>query len=491
MNSSIKVSVIMPIYNAQEHLRECLDSVISQTLKDIEIICVDDGSTDNTPNILNDYQQQDSRLKILHQQNLFAGTARNNGKAHATGKYLVFWDSDDYFYPTALEEMYEQCEKDEADLCVCASNQFFEDTQTERPAPGYLNEHFLPEEIPFNRDTHSSYILNFTTAHPWNKMFRRSFIEDQQLNFQTTRNGDDIFFVVCSICLAGSITVVRNPLIRYRRNQANSLTGAVNQSPLVSIQNWISAHDYLSDLHALPTQSFANKALGSVVAFLHMLSDWEAFRTCYVFLQEEGLKKLSITPQAEGYYYTSIHEECLRHMQTDSPEQFLAFFSVLSYRQHTLSTASRRDLVQKNEILREKNGHIKGIVQKLRKQVETLRNRVESLTTTTQKLRKREESLNQEIDQLHQKLCTLREQKASLQEKNQTLRNQLQTVRSQRDILRTQNSSLSDQLKLQKQNNKVLRNKLSEISSSLSYRIGRFVTYLPRKAKEFAKKFQK
>ncbi|MBR6222807.1 MAG: glycosyltransferase family 2 protein [Lachnospiraceae bacterium] len=111
MEYDIKVSVIVPVYDAEKYLEQCLDSIVNQTLKEIEIICVDDGSTDSSMEILNRFKENDPRITVLSQQNLFAGVARNNGKSHARGKYLVFWDSDDYFYETALEKMYSQCER--------------------------------------------------------------------------------------------------------------------------------------------------------------------------------------------------------------------------------------------------------------------------------------------------------------------------------------------------------------------------------------------
>ena len=114
----IKVSVIITIYNGEVYLRQCLDSVCSQTLKDIEIICVDDGSTDSSWDILESYRAKDNRFKLYRQQNLYAGTARNNGKAHAEGKYLVFWDCDDFFDPEALEILFNLSEETDSDICV-------------------------------------------------------------------------------------------------------------------------------------------------------------------------------------------------------------------------------------------------------------------------------------------------------------------------------------------------------------------------------------
>ena len=95
--NQIKVSVIVPVYNAQQYLKDTLDTILGQSLKSIEIICVDDGSSDESLSILKDYQNKDSRLTVLTQQNQYAGVARNNGLNIARGKYVVFWDADDLF----------------------------------------------------------------------------------------------------------------------------------------------------------------------------------------------------------------------------------------------------------------------------------------------------------------------------------------------------------------------------------------------------------
>ena len=93
----IKVSVIMPVYNAAEYLSRTLDDVTNQTLRDIQIICVDDGSKDNSREIVKEYQKKDERIQLVEQENKNAGAARNHGMQYAKGKYVVFWDSDDLF----------------------------------------------------------------------------------------------------------------------------------------------------------------------------------------------------------------------------------------------------------------------------------------------------------------------------------------------------------------------------------------------------------
>ena len=98
-----KVSVIVPVYNAQSHLRQCLDSIMGQTLREIEILCVDDGSTDGSAQILEEYKGCDPRLHVIMQENIGAGAARNRGLAEASGEYLSFLDADDFFEPDMLE----------------------------------------------------------------------------------------------------------------------------------------------------------------------------------------------------------------------------------------------------------------------------------------------------------------------------------------------------------------------------------------------------
>ena len=126
VSSMVKVSVILPIYNEEKYLAQCLDSICGQTLKEIEIICVDDGSTDNSTHILKDYAKKDSRITLITQENQFAGAARNKGMACAVGKYLSFLDADDYYAPEMLEKMVKEAEENRADIVMCRYSQCYE-----------------------------------------------------------------------------------------------------------------------------------------------------------------------------------------------------------------------------------------------------------------------------------------------------------------------------------------------------------------------------
>ena len=112
----IKISVIAPVYGVEKYIHQFLDSIEKQTLQDIEVILVDDGSPDNCPQILDEFVQKDSRYKVIHQKNAGVSMARNAGLVQATGKYVYIVDSDDWLVENALEELWNVAEKTNADL---------------------------------------------------------------------------------------------------------------------------------------------------------------------------------------------------------------------------------------------------------------------------------------------------------------------------------------------------------------------------------------
>lgn len=148
--SEPKVSVIIPVYNTEKYLRECLDSVVNQTLQDIEIICVDDESTDRSLEILREYQAKDKRITVLKQEKSNAGAARNLGLSIATGEYLSFLDSDDYYDLAMLEHMYACAKNRNADIVVCNIKVYYEDSGETVPVNWHIRKELLPTKTVFS-----------------------------------------------------------------------------------------------------------------------------------------------------------------------------------------------------------------------------------------------------------------------------------------------------------------------------------------------------
>jgi glycosyltransferase EpsH len=367
----IKVSVVVPVYNGEAHLEECLDSIRNQTLTDIEIICVDDGSTDSSYEILERYKAEDDRFQIYQQENKYAGAARNLGKSHATGEYLMFWDCDDFFALDALEKLYAKATMYDADICVCGVNQYFDSKKKLFPFNGYMNKNRIPKDTEvFDRTTNQDYILNFTNEAAWNKMYKREFVEKHDLNFQCVRNGNDVYFTVCAMCLAERITTIEEPLVNYRKNQGTSLVGTLSRSAMTPFNAWMDAAKYLSDRGILPERSFVNKAVGSMIYLLRNLSNSEQLIDVVRYLQDEGLEKLHIRVQDEEYYYNKTHYMYVKHIIEDTAEEYCRFMAFATYIELTEAIGEKRLINKtKNELkadVKNKNAQIKALKKQLK-----------------------------------------------------------------------------------------------------------------------------
>ncbi len=216
-----EISIIMPVYNVGKYLRECLDSIVNQSFKDFEIICINDGSTDNSLKILEEYRDKDSRFTIISQDNTGAGEARNTGLKYASGKYVQFLDSDDYFEPNMLENLYKTAKKYNADLTVCSAAKIDENGNSIEYAP--INLHLCPIEIPFSVENFPKNIFSLFTPAPWNKLILKDLIVSNDLKFQNLSSSNDYAFTrILTVC-AKNIVVINEKLVTYRYNRVGSI----------------------------------------------------------------------------------------------------------------------------------------------------------------------------------------------------------------------------------------------------------------------------
>lgn len=217
-----KISVIIPVYNAQDCLKACLDSVAAQTMTDFEGICVDDGSTDASPDILQDYLEKDSRFHCFRQENAGAGAARNIGIQQARGEYIHFLDADDLLdadaYQIALAAV------SDADLCMFLFREM--ETGSGR-ITAYPNFPVLTDKTTRRVKTtveNSPELILRTSVVPWNKIYRRDFIQRNGLKFEKLYCSEDrLFFFQCTL-LAKFIVLFNRPLITHRVEQKDSLS---------------------------------------------------------------------------------------------------------------------------------------------------------------------------------------------------------------------------------------------------------------------------
>lgn len=217
---NIIISFIIPCYNVEQYIEKCISSIANQTIKDIEIIAVDDGSPDNTGKILDGLANEDSRIKVIHKANAGVSAARNSALDVAKGQYVVFVDGDDFIASDYAEYMLNMAEKEDADF-VLTKNWF-----TRKNQPQVKDD--CIETITPIQATALLLSLRVIVGSP-NKMYKRSFLEANGLRFSTTLfYGEGLNFIIKAAQLANKITTGERMVYYYRRNNEVSATTKYN-----------------------------------------------------------------------------------------------------------------------------------------------------------------------------------------------------------------------------------------------------------------------
>ncbi len=225
-----KVSIIVAVYNTAKYIREALDSVVNQTLVDIECICVDDCSTDDSFAILNEYAQKDSRIKVFQmEQNSGPGVVRNFAIEKAIGEYIMILDPDDFLELDACEVAYDQISKNENDVVIFSNYQYNDLTQTRKEYPKRV--------IPFLEKLDDPKInlkefdkTYFYTGCTWAQVYKRSFLIENDIKYLNISMCEDTVFLVKAYVCSSSISVIKKPLYNYRCARPGSAT--------VNVKNW-------------------------------------------------------------------------------------------------------------------------------------------------------------------------------------------------------------------------------------------------------------
>ncbi len=216
MNNN-KVSIIMPVYNVSEKLNKSLNSLINQTYSNIEILLINDGSTDNSGEVCDKYAQNDNRIKVVHKKNGGVSSARNIGLEIATGKYIMFVDSDDYTDEKSCEVMVKAIEKYDVDMVVSSYNTVYN---------GKVMKHICPEKV-YNsvesmKDDFRLIYLDCFLNSPWNKLFKKEHITkgfDENMRYF-----EDYYFVLDYMDNIRNLVTIDTPLYYYIEDTGNSLT---------------------------------------------------------------------------------------------------------------------------------------------------------------------------------------------------------------------------------------------------------------------------
>ena len=224
----VKVSIIVPVYKVEKFLSKCIDSLINQTLKEIEIILVNDGSTDNSGKICDEYAIRDKRIKVIHKKNQGVSAARNDGLKLATGEYVIFCDSDDWMTEDACENLYMTAKSKDADIVI--GDVYIINNRDEKYVKFYKDEFYVNADYKFIDDlicaniyrTYCTYSPKegpaFGYGGPWNKLVKKSLLINNNIKFDLRLKGvfDDIIYTAYILAFSQKIIYIQKPVYCYR-----------------------------------------------------------------------------------------------------------------------------------------------------------------------------------------------------------------------------------------------------------------------------------
>ena len=319
-SSTSKVSVVMPAYNVADFIGEMLDSLMAQTLSDIEVICVDDGSTDSTALIIKDYTIRDSRIKLISKENGGAATARNIGLELATGESVIFVDADDMLLPTMLEELYSALKQGDADISVCETQKLNHKDGT--VVPRFNFPYSLEQRTYFANEVDDNLFQIFRSS-PTNKLFDSLFLAKNNINFQNLKNNNDVFFVCANLALASKIAVVKKPLYIYRTGYGNSTQDTKWKYPLCQIDAAEALFDYLNnkEISSALRKSLLNRCWelclkGLELAIWYHNDEDEAYNRACILTKKWNLDQLcfkDFMKKSQAFRYW-----CLKHSNKEN-----------------------------------------------------------------------------------------------------------------------------------------------------------------------------
>lgn len=330
-----KVSIIIPIYNVGVYFKECIESVLSQKYKEIEIILVDDGSTDNSGLIADEYALKDNRIKVIHQENSGVSTARNVGIDHATGDFVCFADPDDVLKPDYVEYMVELCMNNECDVAVCA-----EVFTTFMP-----NQRKENIEIIDGEEAAAQILYGKITVGCYSKIYRKQFLNDNKLRFfPDVYIGEGFNFNVHTFCAASKVAVSQHKVYYYR---LDNTTSAMNKFSAKKCEMGLRAIEIMRE-----KLTIRSKKLLVAVDF----AEWNTYASMYEWMVQANAKQ----------YYPELYTKCkkktksLAYIGLFAPTTPRIHFVAIIRMVHPFIWAYARVIAKKIAYWREKKSNMRG-----------------------------------------------------------------------------------------------------------------------------------
>lgn len=352
-----EISIVIPVYNGEQFLRQTLDTIFHQTFQDFEVICVDDGSTDASPEILSHYAKEyPDKVRIITEKNSGPGVARNNGIKQAQGTYLALLDADDLYHPEMLQLAHDKIVQDRSDIVVYRSDEFSEEGHY-FPTEWTINKSLLPKRQPFAGNDVEKNVFGVFIGWPWDKLYRTAFVKENNLKFQDLRSSEDALFVFMSIVRAERISVIDKVLVHHR-NAAGSVSHTREGNWESCYKALTAMRKQLQDWHIYQRfeQDFVNYALNFTLWHLTTLTG-DAYEQLFNKLKQSWWQELGINAHGDDadYFYDPWHYQLYGQVMSDTACSFQHFLR--STAEQTISIRDR-ELYDLHQSLTWKAGRI-------------------------------------------------------------------------------------------------------------------------------------
>ena len=222
MTNTPLITIIVPVHNAKKYLRDCIESILSQTYHNLEIILIDDGSTDGSEKFVDDYAKSDKRIKVIHQKNMGLSSARNTGLKHATGKYITFVDSDDRIEPNMIENLFNALIDSQADIAICSFKEIYPNGKTKGFSHNYPKQVFTTEQALANMLQENGFMVSTTM-----KLFPTNYFKNTK--FPTNRLHEDVGTTYKLIIKADKIVFIPNEYYIYVHHDNSIINQTFNE----------------------------------------------------------------------------------------------------------------------------------------------------------------------------------------------------------------------------------------------------------------------
>lgn len=442
-----KISVIVPVYNSEEFLTESINSLLNQTFTDFEVICINDGSTDQSLRLLKNLQKRDGRIKVIDRENGGCGSARNAGIEKAEGKYIYFFDPDDYIREDAFEKLYKNAENNNSDMVFSQINWYHEGETINLNKPGIdLEKEF--DDVDFDNFTFTfrdikRYVVNSYFA-PWMKLYKSDFLKvENNFKFQENIAFDDVPFHVETIIKAKRISFVPEAFYQYRTSNKESVSNTSSNSIDIHricdiVENIIRDNDLFEELK----DNFYEFKIVQLILYVISSNSEMYYKSVKYELMKININDLNLPKNIIDRYNLVVnsrdYQEYLDINHVTRPQEV--------------------DLAKNNKKLMEENDKMKD---KLKKVAENNDNLMRKHHESLDSLKK----ISTEKDILSDEKKELKEERHVLKEENEIIKNRIEILENEKIKLIEDNDYLITSNETLKEYNKNINNENNRLKS--------------------------